>query len=108
MANYRYHNRDQIELKMLSVNDFVPSNHKARSIVAIVDELDLSSFDEYYKNDNDGRKAYPIRDLLSIFIYASLEGIYSARKIERLCRENIVFRFLSCDDAPDHNNLSSI
>ena len=106
MANYRKHSREQIELKMMCINDFVPKDHKARNIVSIIERLELTLFNDYYNNNNGGNTAYPIKELLSILIYASLEGIYQARKIEKYCHEHIIYRYLCCDDPPDHSTIS--
>ena len=89
MANYRKHSREQIEMKMMCINDFVPTDHEARVIVSIIETLDLSAFDEYFNNDTGGNKAYPILSLLSILAYAFFEGISSTRLIEQNCYENI-------------------
>ena len=106
MANYRNHDRQQIELKTMCINDFVPKDHLSRVIVSIIDYLDLKGFDEYFKNDLYGRKAYPIKSLLGILIYAFLNGLFHTRKIENACIENIVYRYLCCDDVPDHCTIS--
>jgi transposase len=106
MANYKECNRDQIEMKLISINDFVELDHPARVIVNIIDKLDLTEFDACYQNDHHGNSAYPIRNTLCTLIYAYLNGVYYMRKIERNCYENIVYRYLCCDMPPDHSTLS--
>lgn len=44
--------------------------------------------------------------MLKIIIYAYSKGITSSRKIERLCRENIIFMALSADLHPDHSTVA--
>lgn len=106
MANYRKHDRQQIEMKLMCINDFVPSDHQARRIVLMVNEFDLTAFDNYYNNDLSGKPAYPLKSLICILIYSFFEGIYSTRVIEKYCNDNIVYRFLCCDDPPDHSTIS--
>ncbi len=60
-------------------------------------ELDLSRFDERFKNDVTGATAYDLRTLLKIALYAYSRGIVSSRKIERACQKNIIFIALSAD-----------
>ena len=72
IANFRKHNRNHIEMKTMCINDFVAPAHQARIIVSIVEKLDLTSFDSWYKNDECCNVAYPIIEMLSVLIYASL------------------------------------
>ena len=49
-------------------------------------ELDLTSFDARYKNDDDGAPAYPPGLLLKVVLFAYSRGMISSRQIERACR----------------------
>ena len=71
------------------------------SLAYLIDhELDLSAFDEQYRNDDNGRPAYDPRVLLKIVMLAYAKGVTSSRQIERLCGENIIFMALSGDQSP--------
>lgn len=72
----------------------------------ISERIDLSVFDECYKNDETGRAAYDPAILLKIILYAYYKGITSSRQIENCCRQNIIFMALSCDTAPDHSTIA--
>ena len=72
----------------------------------ISERVDLSVFDECYKNDETGRAAYDPAILLKIILYAYYKGITSSRQIENCCRQNIIFMALSCDTAPDHSTIA--
>lgn len=63
-------------------------------------EFDLSVFDQRYCNDDTGRPAYDPALLLKIVLYAYSRGIVSSRRIERCCRENVIFMALSADTQP--------
>ncbi len=54
-------------------------------------ELDLSIFDKRYRNDDGGRPAFDPAILLKVVLLAYSRGITSSRKIEALCRENVLF-----------------
>lgn len=69
-------------------------------------ELDLSLFDSRFSNDQTGATAYDPRILLKIVLYAYSRGIVSSRKIERACRENIIFMALSADTKPHFTTIA--
>lgn len=63
-------------------------------------ELDLSGFDERFRNDATGAPAYPPTVLLKLIVFAYSRGIVGSRAIERACREQVTFIALSGDQAP--------
>ena len=69
-------------------------------------ELDLSVFDNRFKNDETGASAYDPLILLKIILYAYSRGITSSRKIEAACRENIIFMALSADTRPHFTTIA--
>lgn len=103
MAKYRSQSRPVFGQKSA---DFVLQDHRSRCIAQIVDQLDLSSFDKAFKNDGVGRSAFPVRRLIALLVYSFLEGVYSTRRIERYCHENVIYRYLCNDDPPDHSTIS--
>jgi transposase len=69
-------------------------------------ELDLSLFDQRFRNDETGATAYDPRILLKIVLYAYSRGIVSSRKIEQACRENVIFMALSADIRPHFTTIA--
>lgn len=69
-------------------------------------ELDLSVFNDRYANDDTGAPAYDPAILLKIILYAYSRGITSSRKIEQLCKENVLFMALSCDTKPHFTTIA--
>jgi len=59
-----YH-QEQTMLLSLSVVDFIPQNHKARVISALVDKMDLSPLYSIYCTTN-GQNAYDPRMLVKL------------------------------------------
>ena len=53
-----------------------------------------------------GRAAYDPRMLLGMLLYAYCTGIRSSRQIERRCHEDLAFRVLSGNRAPDHVTIA--
>ena len=69
-------------------------------------ELDLSIFDERYRNEETGASTYDPRILLKIILFAYSRGIVSSRRIARACEENIIFMALSCDTNPHFTTIA--
>jgi len=73
----------------------------------IENRLDMSVFDEKYKNDDTGRSAYSPKVLLKVVLLGYSRGLISSRQLERACNENILFIALSCDQHPDHSTIAA-
>lgn len=56
-------------------------------------------FEARYQNDENGAPAYDPAILLKIILYGYSKGIRYSRRIEQLCRENVVCMALSADIA---------
>ncbi len=69
-------------------------------------ELDLSVFDDRFKNDETGAPAYDPKILLKIILFAYSRGIVSSRQIEQACRENVIFMALSADSRPHFTTIA--
>jgi len=70
-------------------------------------ELDLSSFDARYCNDETGAPAYRPALLLKVVLFAYSRGIIGSRPIERACREQATFMALSADSAPHFTTIAA-
>jgi transposase len=107
MARYQHYNYQQT--KMLPINfseQILPGSFEFTVHYLVDHELDLSPFNERFSNDETGRPAYDPAILLKIILVAYSRGITSSRKIERLCRENIVFMALSADQQPHFTTIA--
>ncbi len=45
--------------------------------------------------------------LLKVVLLAYARGIIHSRKIERACKENVVFMAMSCGQEPDHSTIAA-
>ena len=107
MARYKDYNYDQMKMIPVSYEKQILPGSFEHSLAWLIDEeLDLSIFDQRYCNDDNGRPAYDPRLLLKVVMLAYSKGITSSRRIERLCRENIIFMALSADLHPDHSTVA--
>jgi transposase len=73
----------------------------------IESRVNLSLFGAKIKNDETGRPAYNPKILLKIILFAYSRGIISSRKIEKACKENIIFIALSGWSEPDHTTIAN-
>jgi transposase len=77
------------------------------TLCGLVDEeLNLSAFDERFKNDDNGAPAYDPRVLLKVVLFAYAKGITSSRRIAHACRQNVVFMALSGDSQPHFSTVA--
>ena len=89
-----------------SLDEWLPQDHLARFVVATVDQLDLAGFARPHRRDGRGRKSYDPKMLVALVLLAWCEGVRSSRRIERCCVEQIPFRWVSGNEAPDHTTVS--
>jgi transposase len=68
--------------------------------------INTSIFDCKDKNDETGSPAYNPKILLKVVLLAYSRGITCSRKIERACRENVLFMALSCNQRRDHSTIA--
>jgi len=104
MSRFRPIDRETDYLLPPSVQDWLPESHLARYVVDIVEGLDLSALERAYAGR--GSEAYHPALLLSLLIYGYATGTHSSRKIERATYDSLAFRFIACDQHPDHDTLS--
>jgi transposase len=108
MAKYKSYNYAQTVMVPISLeSQLMPGTIEFAIHTLVENEMDLSRFDERYKNDESGCKAYDPTVLLKIVLLAYARGIFTSRKIERACKENVVFMALSCGQEPDHSTIAA-
>ena len=108
MAKYKPSNENQMVMLPISLQDQLVPGTLEHTINRLVDEhIDLSVFDERYKNDETGAAAIHPKILLKVILLAYAKGMISSRQIERACHENIIFIALSYGYAPDHSTIAS-
>ncbi|NMG17852.1 IS1182-like element ISAzo1 family transposase [Aromatoleum bremense] len=105
MSRFRPIDRQTDYLLPPSVQDWLPESHLARYVVDVVEGLDLSALERAYAGR--GSDAYHPALLLSLLIYGYATGTHSSRKIERATYDSLAFRFIACDQHPDHDTLAT-
>ena len=100
--------RDQLEMQWASLDQLIDPDHQVRIVWAAVCELDLSSWLHDIKavERHVGRDATDPRLLLSLWVYATLRGIGSARELDRLCSEHMAYKWLCGGVSVNYHMLS--
>src|SRR5947209_6640754 len=99
--------RDQIELRAVDIESLIGEDHPARVIWAYVAGLDLSELEDRIKarGDRPGHPAISPRLLLALWLYATSDGVGSARALERLCDSHDVYRWLCGGVSVNHHTM---
>jgi transposase len=100
--------RDQIELRAMDVDSLIGEDHLARVIWAYALGLDLSELENRIKarGDRPGHPATSPRLLLALWLYATSQGVGSARALERLCNSHDAYRWLCGGVSVNYHTLA--
>src|SRR5205807_2539320 len=100
--------RDQIVMRNLPLDALLPEDHRARIVWQYVQGLDLTAL--YQKilavEGGKGRAATDPRILLALWLYATVEGVGSARALDRLCEEHVAYQWLAGDVPMNYHTLA--
>jgi transposase len=100
--------RDQVELRAVDIDSLIGQDHPARVIWAYVEGLDLSELEDRVKarENRPGHPAPSPRLLLALWLYATSDGVGSARALDRLCDSHDVYRWLCGGVSLNYHTLS--
>lgn len=100
--------RDQLFWDMVDLDSQVPPDHPVRVIWAFIEALDLPELYDPIKARDEvaGRPTPDPKVHLALWLYATIEGVGSARALERLCKHHAAYRWL-CGRVPvNYHTLS--
>jgi transposase len=107
MARYKHYNYSQRVLIPVSLEEQLMPGTLEFAIHTLVEtRLNTSIFDSRHKNDETGCPAYDPKVLLKVVLLAYSRGLISSRRIEKACRENVIFMAVSCKQCPDHSTIA--
>ena len=100
--------RRQIEWRPLSLDQMLPAEHSARQVWASVESLDLS---ELYRRiraveGHVGRDPIDPKILVALWLFATIDGVGSARRLDRLCTEHFAYLWLCGGVSVNYHTLS--
>lgn len=100
--------RTQVEMQLLSLDQWLDKDHRARVVWQYAQSLDLS---ELYARieateSNSGRDAIDPRILFALWLLATLEGFSSARRLAKLCTRDIPYMWTCGGVSVNYHRLS--
>src|SRR5436190_3387701 len=93
--------REQALLLPPSLRAWLPAGHLAWFVLDAVEQIDLTAFYSAYRADGHGRAAHDPAMMVALVLYAYAVGERSSRGIERRCVEDVAFRVVAANQAPD-------
>jgi transposase len=98
--------REQALLLPPSLREWLPAGHLAWFVLDAVEQMDLTAFFSAYRADGHGRPAHDPAMMVALVLYAYAKGVRSAREVERRCVEDIAYRVIAANLAPDHSTIA--
>jgi len=103
MVLFKRYDQNQQFLFPLSLDEFIPGDHPARTIDCLVELLDISCIVSLHSEE--GQPAYDPRLMLKVLFYAYSHGVTSSRAIEDRCRSDTAYMFLAAMQVPDYRTI---
>lgn len=101
---FKAYSQTQMMLLPPTFDELIKDTHPVRIVNKVLESLDISPLLKKYKGG--GTSSYHPKMLLKVLVYAYISNIYSSRKIEEACTQNIHFMWLSGMQKPDHNTIN--
>lgn len=101
--------RNQLELRAVDLEATLDARHPARSVWALVEGMDLSSLYARIASveGHAGRAAIDPRILMALWLYATIDGVGSARGLARLCEQHDAYRWICGGVSVNYHTLAS-
>src|SRR6202171_6529638 len=99
--------RSQAGFEVVGLESLVADDHPVRAVVSFVEGLDLGWFYDRIKarGETPGRAATDPRILLALWLYATVDGVGSARALARLCVHHSIYRWICGGVGVNHTML---
>src|SRR5712691_11183782 len=105
---YDVPNRTQVELYPCDLETLLPPGHAARLVWRFVEGLDLQQFYAAIQSRDrtGGRPAIDPKILVALWLYATIDGVGSAREVDRLCYGHDAYRWIRGGVSVNYHTLS--
>ncbi len=100
--------RDQLGWHVAAIDDLVAADHPVRAVWAFVGALELSELHAAVKaRANTPGQAPPAPELMmALWLWATVDGVGSARQLARLCEQHLTYRWLCGGVSMNYHSLS--
>jgi transposase len=108
VARIQQADRSQVRMEVVDLDSLLPADHRARAVWAFVAGLDLSKLYAKVRAVEGGAGRAPIdpKILLALWLYATVEGVGSARALDGLCDSHVAYRWLRGGVGVNYHTLS--
>lgn len=108
IARVRLPNRAQLELRASDLDSLLPAGHRARIVWAWVERADLSRMYAGIRavEGGSGRTAIAPEILFALWLYATLDGVGTARTLARLTQAHDAYRWICGGVQVNYHTLS--
>lgn len=100
--------RNQMKFRAANLDELVAQDHPVRAVWDYVEQADLAMLYDAIRavEGAPGRPPIDPKILLALWLYATLDGVGSARELDRLTREHQAYQWI-CGDVPvNHHTLA--
>ena len=100
--------RNQLQMRSVDLESLLAADHPARIVWAFVEKLDLGPLYAQIKaaGDQPGRPAIDPAVLMALWLVATLDGVGSARALDRLCEAHDAYRWICGGVEVNYHTLS--
>jgi len=100
--------RDQLEFVPSDLDSLLPDEHQARTVWSYVEKVDLAREYAAIRAVEGGVGRPPIAPeiLLALWLYATLDGVGSARTLAKLCEDHVAYRWLCGGVSVNYHTLA--
>jgi transposase len=100
--------RHQIELRAMDLDSLLAADHPARTVWAFVQALDVAPLYARIKavEGTAGRPTIDPAILVALWLWATVDGVGSAREVDRLCERDNAYRWLCGGVGLNHHTLA--
>jgi transposase len=100
--------RDQPAFQMVDLEGLLTPDHPARAVWAFAEKLDLSELLNAIKAraGEPGRPPADPKILMTLWLYATIDAVGSARELARLCEAHIAYRWICGGVSMNHHTLA--
>src|SRR5450432_1883318 len=100
--------RGQVEIHLAALDDLVAVDHRVRLVWSFVERLDIAPLLARLRSF-EGATGAPATDpkiLLALWLFATLDGVGSAREIDRLCDRDLAYKWIAGGVSVNYHTLA--
>lgn len=106
MRPYHPYTPDQAFLLPASLTELISANDPVHVVRRAVAQLDLSQIHASYRAER-GRPPFHPEAMVGLLLYGACRGVYSSRRLQGACCDNVSFLYLTDWARPDFHTIAS-